>query len=48
MPGSDVTAPYQVRIQPLNGDWYDAADRYRAWFEDTGLLPDDPRSIPDW
>lgn len=45
---SDVTLPYTVTMQPLRGDWHDAADTYTEWAESTGLLPENEFDIPPW
>lgn len=44
--GADFRVPYPVTLGALDGDWYDAADRYRAWVDSTGWL--DGATLPDW
>lgn len=44
--------PYEMVIGVFQGDWYDAADRYRTWLETSGMprpprLEDNP-ARPDW
>lgn len=46
--GSDLTVPYEVAVGWFEGDWYDAADRYRSWVDEHGWLPDEPPGLPDW
>jgi len=46
------TMPYEMVIGVFQGNWYDAADRYRAWLETSGM-PRPPRlegnpARPDW
>lgn len=47
-PGADVSLPYTATFGVLDGDWYDAADRYRAWADKAGLVPADPPEDPEW
>lgn len=50
--GQNYTMPYDCVIAPFVGDWQDACEIYRAWFDDN--LPDGLRKIsdndalPDW
>ena len=44
----DVSVPYTVVLEPLAGDWHDAADRYRDWATAAGLLPSETATVPDW
>ncbi len=44
--------PYEMVVGVFQGDWYDAADRYRAWLDKSGMprpkkLEDNP-ARPDW
>lgn len=47
-PGEDVSVPYEIEIRPLDGDWYSAADQYREWLTEEGMLSEEKLSIPDW
>lgn len=47
-PGADGNIPYELTIGTLRGDWHDAADRYESWLNDSGLLPSEPKPIPEW
>ncbi|AUX08297.1 hypothetical protein AArcSl_0647 [Halalkaliarchaeum desulfuricum] len=47
-PGEDISIPYDTVLSPHQGDWYDAADRYREWFGNNGMLPESELSVPDW
>ncbi|MEM7307640.1 MAG: DUF6259 domain-containing protein [Planctomycetota bacterium] len=37
-----ITLPFDVTLTATQGDWFDAAQRYRAWVEAAGLLPPKP------
>lgn len=47
-PGSGVTVPYPVTLGVFDGDWTDAADRYREWVETEGWLADEEPMVPGW
>lgn len=47
-PGADVSRPYETTLGVVRGDWYDAADRYRAWLDAEGWLDGAKRHSPDW
>ena len=46
------TLPYSVTVGVFDGDWYDAADIYRQWVDNSNLqLPPklaDNKALPDW
>ncbi len=49
--GSAVTLPYPVELEPFSGDWFDAAQLYRAWVRGAfpGIKPLTSRSdVPAW
>ncbi|WP_138004415.1 DUF6259 domain-containing protein [Halalkalirubrum salinum] len=48
LPGEDVHVPYTVTFGALDGQWYDAADRYRTWVNSEGWLSDFDGEQPDW
>lgn len=46
------TMPYEMVIGVFQGDWYDAADRYRNWLDGSGM-PRPPKleqnpAVPEW
>lgn len=47
-PGADVSVPYRSTLGVLDGDWHDAADRYRDWLLEEGWLSTDEAGLPDW
>lgn len=47
-PGADVSIPYPVSVGAIDGDWHDAADRYRDWLLDEGWLSPDDAGLPAW
>jgi len=49
--GERVECPYPVRVQWISGDWYDAAQAYRAWAVSQSWCRESlatRRSTPDW
>lgn len=47
-PGEDVAVPYETTFGVMEGDWHDAAERYREWLDRKGWLPETPPAKPDW
>lgn len=47
-PGENVEVPYEVTIGPLDGDWHNAADRYRGWLDKEGWLSEPGFDPPEW
>ncbi len=50
--GEQYQMPYETVMKPFTGEWQDAAQIYREWFEESGSngflsIPDNKR-LPDW
>ncbi|MBU0952799.1 MAG: hypothetical protein KKA90_00005, partial [Nanoarchaeota archaeon] len=50
--GNDFSLPYDYYVGVFNGDWYDAAKRYRSWAQNQPILEQGKLKtridIPDW
>ncbi len=53
-PGDEATEynlGYDIVLGAIEGDWYTAADIYRGWLEESGMLPQKSRenkNVPKW
>lgn len=48
LPGESISVPYPVTFGSLDGDWHEAADRYRSWVDSEGWLADVNPGQPTW